>query len=71
LLQNNKDKFDTLRNVINQEIQKTKELKSNLNKVLDPKDYVTIDSKFSSNISDYNKEFTKYNLKTIESALNI
>jgi hypothetical protein len=71
LLQNNKEKFDTLRSVINEEIKKTKELKANLNKATQPKDYVTIDSKFSNSVSDYNKEFTKFNLNTIQSALDI
>jgi hypothetical protein len=71
LLKNNENKFNTLKDVINEEINKNKELQKNLDKVLKPKDYITIDSKFWSNVTDYNNRFTDYNLKTIQSALEI
>jgi hypothetical protein len=71
LLKNNEDKFNTLKDVINDEINKNRELQKNLDKVIRPKDYIAIDSKFSSNVSDYNQRFTEYNLKTLQSVLDI
>jgi hypothetical protein len=46
LLKNNENKFNTLKDVINEEINKNKELQKNLDKVVKAKDYITIDNKF-------------------------
>ncbi len=108
LLKNNEEKFNTVRDILNEEISKNKELKTNLEKVLKQKSsnnelvwlfwFSSMNSKtqpdwtkfslgiqtssrsfqktekvFStaSNIKEYNTRLAKYNLKTLESVMNL
>lgn len=73
LKQNNENKFNIVRDIINEEISKNKELKTNIDKIISSKNtnYKVISNSSKNDIKEYNSRLTEYNLKTIESALNI
>ena len=68
LKDNSNEKFETLKDIINTEIIKTKKLKDNLDEVLKPSLIKKIAFTNDSDIDAYNSRLIKYNDKFIESA---
>ena len=68
LKDNNKEKFDILRWILNTEIIKTKELKKNLPEILKPNLIKNVSRDLLDNRQLYNNSFKKYNDKFIDSA---
>jgi len=67
---NNYEKFETLKNILSTELQRTKEESKNIQKLLEPKYTIPV-SKTESRITAYNDALSKYNDKFIQSAHNL
>lgn len=73
LVKNNEDKFNALKDILNEEKAKNRELQKNIEQVLKDKDknIIKVSSTNEEKVSDYNSRLLDYNLKTVKSALNL
>lgn len=68
---NNEGKFNTIKNIINEEIIKNKQLKSNIDEIYNLDLFKNTSLANESNIDSYNTKLDKYNSSFVESTINL
>lgn len=71
LKENNKEKFDTLKTIINTEIEKTKKQKESIKNLSKPNSIKFVSENTSSNIKWYNELLRKHNLEALKATMNL
>ena len=71
LEENNREKFDTLKNIINTEIEKNKQLKENTDKLENSELFIQVSNENKSDIETYNEAFKEHNDRFMVSLSNL